>query len=465
MEKILNKSSFLLKSDENKKISINILNDEEKEEKIQNKIIRSKKSTKIENNYHILFNNFKKFIEFLSNIKEEIQKQLKNNYNLLIKLKFYKEDNSNNSNSIYNLKCIYEFYPLNEDKIFSFRDENILVNGSYKVFSFLINKINDYDYREIKYNIYLDINKIIKENEDFENKNKNELSILDIVNSEEVSEYEIIQFKKIITTHSNSADFLYKLSNGYYVSGGNQRELYIYDQNLKKINAYLNYKPIGICEIKSQDNNNNIIKIVAYSYENLSIISYETNKNNNPLINTKRISIINLLQIESNIFIINNGKAGYISKDFCDKKTFKKIFKHTYIVGIKINEKLSAFTSNKVIPNGKDSLIIYDNISNKIVYEIKGYSFSLSKNCLLLIKNNKSLNSDKILICACKKYSSNQRNGILLINITGIEDNPDIFNGFYETGNFEPYCFSQILLINNSYKKNQMKYIMLIIFL
>ena len=66
-----------------------------------------------------------------------------------------------------------------------FKDENILVNDIYQGFSYLISKINDYDYREIKYNKFLDIKKIIKEKEDYEKENKKEkeISLLDIVNS------------------------------------------------------------------------------------------------------------------------------------------------------------------------------------------------------------------------------------------------------------------------------------------
>ena len=107
--------------------------------------------------------------------------------------------------------------------------------------------------------------------------------------------------------------------------------------------------------------------------------------------------------------------------------------------------------------NGKDRLIIYDTILNNILYELEGYSFSLSQNSLLLIKNNKSLNKDKIFICACKKYSSYQKNGILLVIITGNEDKKSFYDEFYETGNFEPYCFSQIILVNKSYDKNASK--------
>ena len=218
----------------------------------------------------------------------------------------------------------------------------------------------------------------------------------------------------------------------------------------------LRHKPIGICEIKYHDNKN-IIKIIAYSYEYSSLISFEIGKNNKPSVHTYTTSACNILEIERNNYIINNAKAGYITKDFFDKTNHKIIFKYSYYEGMKIDEKLLVFTSNVVMPNGKDRLIIYDKISNDILYELEGYSFSLSPNSLLLIKNNKNLNKDKFLICACKQYSSYQKNGILLINATGIENKQDIFNGFCETGNFEPYCLSQILLVNKSNEKNSGK--------
>lgn len=457
MKKKLTKSSFLFKSDKDKKISIIILNEEDEE--IPKKKKRRKKTNKIENDMNNLLLNFKKFLEFILNVRAEIERLFKNHYNLLIKMKFNKEDKNDNLNSLYNITCRYIFFPLNGERLFTFIDENILVNGINQGFPFLINEINYYTYEKIEYNQYLDFNKIIKEKEEIEEKiskeenEGNSFSIFDIVSSEEVSEYKIIEFKQIISCHLTSADYLYKLSNGYYVSGGNQREIFIYDQQFKKIEVNLKHKSIGICEIKYHDSKN-ILKIIAYSYECLSLISYETHKYNTPRVQTYPISASHLIQIERNKYIINNEKDGYISEDFTDKKTFRKIFNYTYHVGIKINEKLSVFTSNRVMPNGKDRLIIYDIISNKIVYELEGYSFSLSQNSLLSIKISNSFDKEKILICACKKYSTYQKNGILLVN-TKIEDNQDIFDGFYETYNFEPYCFSKILLVNKSYENKK----------
>jgi len=54
---------------------------------------------------------------------------------------------------------------------------------------------------------------------------------------------------------------------------------------------------------------------------------------------------------------------------------------------------------------------------------------------------------NKILLCACTKYMNDQKNGIYLAN-PQLEDNKEVNNPFYDTGNFEVFCFCPILLIN-----------------
>ena len=75
----------------------------------------------------------------------------------------------------------------------------------------------------------------------------------------------------------------------------------------------------------------------------------------------------------------------------------------------------------------------------KIIKEIKG-SFVANINGLSLIdiKDNK-----KILLCACKKYISSQRNGIFIIN-PEIKENVEIYSKFYDTEEFEVNCFCPI---------------------
>jgi FkbM family methyltransferase len=103
------------------------------------------------------------------------------------------------------------------------------------------------------------------------------------------------------------------------------------------------------------------------------------------------------------------------------------------------------------MPNGKDSLIFFDLFFGKL-YELEGYSFSINKNSLLLVKNNKTID-DKILICACTKYMESQENGLLFVN-TKINDSKELYDSFIKTGNFQPYCLAQIYLVDTSIIKD-----------
>ena len=56
-------------------------------------------------------------------------------------------------------------------------------------------------------------------------------------------------------------------------------------------------------------------------------------------------------------------------------------------------------------------------------------------------------NKNRILLCACKKYFSYQKNGILLVN-PQLNDNHEVNDPFYDTGDFEVYCFCPIYDFN-----------------
>ena len=66
--------------------------------------------------------------------------------------------------------------------------------------------------------------------------------------------------------------------------------------------------------------------------------------------------------------------------------------------------------------------------------------------------NNKK-KSYNILLCACKSYTTNQKNGILLIE-PELKENKDVYHEFYET-DFEVHCFCQINdIINENIDNN-----------
>ena len=54
---------------------------------------------------------------------------------------------------------------------------------------------------------------------------------------------------------------------------------------------------------------------------------------------------------------------------------------------------------------------------------------------------------EKVLLCACKKYLSNQKNGILLVE-PKLKDDEKLYYKFYET-EFEVNCFCQIYIIKD----------------
>ena len=117
------------------------------------------------------------------------------------------------------------------------------------------------------------------------------------------------------------------------------------------------------------------------------------------------------------------------------------------IGGIKINENLVAFSSNSVYNKGKDKLFFYYLNEKKIAKEIGYFSFNTSTNGLYLMNTNEIFPLEKVLLCACKKYLSNQKNGILLVE-PKLKDDEKLYYKFYET-EFEVNCFCQIYIIKD----------------
>jgi len=134
---------------------------------------------------------------------------------------------------------------------------------------------------------------------------------------------------------------------------------------------------------------------------------------------------------------------------------------YTIKAAIKIDN-FALLKSNKICSMGNDNIFIYNLVSHKRVYnELDEYSFVYSQNGLTIlnidIKNEKNNNiiTKKILLCAYKKYIENQKNGILLL--TNIEENNfqnikdiDIKTNFFDTRDFEVYCFCPILILETS---------------
>ena len=122
-----------------------------------------------------------------------------------------------------------------------------------------------------------------------------------------------------------------------------------------------------------------------------------------------------------------------------------------YREGIVININIFAFTSNKIISGGEDTIIFYNFMTEKIFKEIKNYSFILSSTGLCLMQKENS-DTPEALLCACKRYVKGQKNGILLIGgLDSIEKSNYNKNNiqFYNTRNFGVHCFCQLSIKEN----------------
>ena len=274
------------------------------------------------------------------------------------------------------------------------------------------------------------------------------------------SKYSIINFINIIGKHENSADYIIELSDNYYLSGGCDNTLILYKQYLetmkiKEINEW-SYKVTEKITTNERENNN--IELICST--NKELITLNIDKETfRPKIKKYQIpkkKITNCIQMkENNMVILGNGGASYYTDLFNNYGQLAeyKITEKTYRGGIRINDKTVALTSNSILNNGEDKLIFYNTKSKKISNIIEGYSFNISINNLALIPREEIKSNNKILFCACKRYNNNKKNGILLIN-PNLGDNKSIKNEFYDTDNFEVYCFCPILKFENNLEIN-----------
>ena len=95
-----------------------------------------------------------KLFNFLKEIEERINNEFLLNYNLKIKLDIRKEDYNNNSDSTFNISCLYTFYDSINNSTYIYKDENILINGTNSLnqgFQFMLYQINSECYKNLEY--------------------------------------------------------------------------------------------------------------------------------------------------------------------------------------------------------------------------------------------------------------------------------------------------------------------------
>lgn len=430
-----------------------------------------------------LVSHFNKFCKFLEEIENRITNEFKRKYNLKIRLEFEGDDS-------YNISCIYSFYP-EDQEIVSFKEDDIFVNkaNSYaQGFEYLISEINEEKYANIKLPINEESTRndsSIKDRTGFDQNNLKDItgidkSNLNITDEFQFQDYEnktnkIIEIPKIIGSHKDkdaksfyTAEFIKELSNGYYISGGTDNKLIVYNNEFEIVLEIDEIKEWTFSIFERTDfegKNENKVQLITCSNKEVYLIDIDFtelsdskgSKNSKESFKTQKYELPNMTCVacvemkNSNYALIGLNNAVYFIDLF--NKGHKQI-KHITIIDktyrglIKIKDNIIALTSNKVAVGGEDRLIFFNSEKtrgNKISSEINDFSFTLTTNGLALMQRTTKDNKKpyQILLCACKKYLKDQQNGILLAN-PQLEDNKTVEKPFFSTEEFEVYCFCPI---------------------
>ena len=382
------------------------------------------------------FNIYLNCIYMFKNIIENQKNNYQFNYHFKLCFDFKKQLISHNTNNIYNINAEYSFqeHPFYKTDIKSF-DENILIKkpNEFKGLMSLMSKLNFENNSEINDTYSLTLN--IEPNITF-------VSNLEV---EGFMDYKIIQLDKIIYKHKESVKFFLILKNGYFLSCGNSGTIILYNQDFKILLKKDNFDDILYHITEINDYKENIELIACYGqYMHEMLI----NKTNYEVVFKKyevpKMKTMYCEKIKNDEYVIAgiNGaiKVIDIFNDSIEEKMMYKLINFSVKTGLVINNKYVVLISNELIPKGLNKLVICNLIENKVEYSISDYSLNLSENSLSLITLGKSSN---ILLCAIKKYKSSQKNGILAVDMNLVRGK-NIQYRFYDSGNFQPYCFCQL---------------------
>ena len=360
--------------------------------------------------------NYKKLIRYLKKIQELVeQNNIKSQIVLVIKIHL-ERDTQNFINSEYSL----EKNPFKEAK--NCQDKNILNDDNYKGFIAFIKEIKNYNqFSSIHY----------QSNANGISTKKNAKDAI-----KKLNKYRFIIFINVIGKHKKIAEKIRELNDGSFISDGNN-EIIKYDMDLEKKGDPIEFKNYYSFFI----NKNNEVII---SQKNKFTFLNKLNTNNKD-INVK-FSCRNLFNLkdskyllccENGLFVCQNGLINIDSN--------YELRKLLFIGGIEIADGIIGITSNRILSKGENKLMFF-NFTSKIFMseiEVNNYSFTLSlNNCASMGIPNK--NNCKLALFACKKYRKGDKNGILLLKLQFYIDDGKKFEKFYDTKNFEVYCFCPI---------------------
>jgi hypothetical protein len=162
-----------------------------------------------------------------------------------------------------------------------------------------------------------------------------------------------------------------------------------------------------------------------------------------------------MIQLKNSQDFLFTNKGICVGENLLNQKEIKIYFDllMQYTEAVLLSDNLICLKSNKQLTNGDDSLTLFYIKSKKVINKIDGYSFNINPYRLILISQNEK---NKILVGACTKYSSEQKNGIFITKIILEKEEEIEFKiHFEEIENFNVSCICNLNLNNNDKEENE----------
>ena len=298
--------------------------------------------------------------------------------------------------------------------------------------------------------------------------NQNKSSQFNIISSQiynDPSNTNIIRFKKIINNikenkekdekEETKHEFIIEINSGY-ISWGIAKNIYIYNKEYNCVKIINLKNEILNNLVVEESNKEGIFYIIACLKYKLRIFTIKNMKHINEI---KDFTLNEIYEEMSSVFRISKdnylicykNRICFISESFNDRITAvqeQKFFISSIVSVININENYIGLKACDFIDKNNNKIKFFNIFKGELCpFEIKGYSLIFSYAGMSIMPSFQSKNENKVLLCACKKYSQDGKNGILLINTSNLE-NEKVYTYFYDTKNFEVYCFCPILIFN-----------------
>ena len=437
---------YLNDGNEEKKMSIsheiNLLSERDFTNDESKKLIRT--FNKIYEKIPKLYRHFKNQIKYISN-----------NKSIIFNFKIVNE-NINKTEDFYNIDCLIELKENelgndNQKIISSYRIKNFIKEDILRTqgFLYLTQDLENMKASEsLDYADYSFSSSSFNYSKNIRNKNKfyNFKKIKKYLNNDDINDYQIITLEKIIGKHKDEAESIEEISNNTFISIGSNNELFYFCNNFEKqikFKTNKNFRTNLFCynasNIDPVNERKDESEIILCSDAGVEFLSFKNNNPENFKIEQKRndCSILIFKEKDESYLLVTQKCLRLL----CPLNQEQKSFYLKLVGGIQIGDNNAVFTSNSIVYNGQNKIYFYNSESKDITdFDIKGdYSFTLSNHSMILMPDTKG--EKNILLCGCIKYKKEQSNGILLFNLdTGFEE-------FYDTDNFEVYCFCPISII------------------